>query len=88
MHGRIHISNNADTLVWQYNKSTGSVKANLMYDCIAKTNVSDKSEGYLSLLWEFHIPLKIICFSWLRLHNKINTYDNLIKKGWTAPYWC
>ena len=88
MHGGIHINNNPDTLVWFYNKSSGSVKANLMYDFIANTNVSDRSDGYLSMLWELHIPLKIICFSWLSLHNKINTYDNPIIKGWTGPYWC
>ena len=88
MHGGICISNNPDTLVWLYNKSLGSVKANPMYDFIANTNVSDKSDGYLSMLWELHIPLKIICFNWLSLHNKINTYDNMIIKGWTGPYWC
>ena len=88
MHGGIRISNNTDTLVWMFNKTSGTVKANLMYDFIANTIVSDRPEGDLSMIWKFHIPLKIICFSWLSLRNKINTYDNLIIKGWTSPYWC
>ena len=39
MHGGIHISNNSDTLVWMYNKTSGMIKANLMYDFIANTLV-------------------------------------------------
>ena len=34
------------------------------------------------------MPLKIICFFWLSLLNKINTCDNLTKKGWIGPSWC
>ena len=37
---------------------------------------------------EICISLKIICFSWLCLSNRVHTWDNLIKKGWIGPHWC
>ena len=40
-HGGIRISNKLDTLVWMFNKSSGMVKANLMYKFIANTLVTD-----------------------------------------------
>ena len=86
MHGGIRINNNPDSLAWLYNKTTGSVKANLMYEFIANSMVSDRPEGFLRKIRDLHIPLKIICFSWLSLRNKINTYDNLIRKGWSGPF--
>ena len=50
MHGGIRINNNSDSLAWLYNKTSGSFKANLMYDFIASTMVSDKPEGFLSMI--------------------------------------
>ena len=34
------------------------------------------------------MPLKIICFNWLCLSNRVHTWDNLIRKGWIGPNWC
>ena len=62
------------------------VKANLMYDLIATTLAPFRSDELLIKIWKYHIPLKIIRFFWLCLMNKINTYDNLIKKGWIGPF--
>ena len=31
------------------------------------------------------LPLKIKCFTWIYLNNKVNTWDNLLKKGWIGP---
>ena len=88
MHGGICINNHLDSLAWLYNQSLGMVKVNLMYDFIASSLVSDLPEDFLCRIWKLKIPLKIICFNWLYFRNKINTFDNLIKKGWSGPYWC
>ena len=59
-----------------------------MYEFIANTLATNRTDDFLCKIWKYHIPLKIICFSWLNLLNKINTYENLIKTGWTGPHWC
>ena len=64
------------------------VKTNIMYELIANTSITHRPDDILIKIWKFHIPLKIICFFWLSLLNRINTCDNLIKKGWIGPYWC
>ena len=71
-----------------YNKSSSMVKSNIIYDLIANTLVSNRPDDLLIKIWKFHLPLKIICFLWLSLLNKINTCDNLMKKGWIGPFWC
>ena len=46
---------------------------------------------YLSLKYwslSFNLPLKVICFAWLCLSNRINTWDTLWKKGWVGPNYC
>ena len=48
MHGGIRISIISDTLVWIYNKTSGTVKANMMYDFIANTLVIDRTDEFLS----------------------------------------
>ena len=63
------------------------VKSNLMYDLIANTLVPSRPDDLLIKIWKYHLPLKIICFFWLSMMNKINTYGNLIKKGWIGPFW-
>ena len=87
-HGGICIGDETDTLVWMFNKMTGSVKANLMYDLIANISVTSRLADSPIQIWKFHIPQKIICFSWLCLSNWVHTWDNLIKKGWIGPHWC
>ena len=50
-HGGICINNQPDTLVWMYNKSSGMVKANLMYDLIANTLVPNRPDNLLIKIW-------------------------------------
>ena len=70
-----------------FNKSSGRVRDNLMYGLIATTLAPISPDELLIKIWKYHLPLKIIYFFWLYLMNKINTYDNLIKKGWIGPFW-
>ena len=42
----------------------------------------------LSQVWNFNIPQKLKCFTWLAFYNKINTWDNLCKRGWLDPNIC
>ena len=42
----------------------------------------------LDLIWNGIMPKKICCFIWLALMNKLLTWDNLQKRGWTKPSIC
>lgn len=37
---------------------------------------------------ELYLPLKIKCFAWISLEDKILTWDNLLKKGFVGPSFC
>ena len=39
-------------------------------------------------VWSSHYLPKVNFFSWLLLHNKVLTGDNLLKRGFNGPFWC
>ena len=41
-----------------------------------------------AFLWSCIIPMKIRCFIWMALANKILTWENLQKRGWIEPGIC
>ena len=59
-----------------------------MYELIANIFVTSRPADIFFKIWKFRIPLKIICFNWICLSNKVHTWDNLIKKGWIGMNWC
>jgi hypothetical protein len=44
--------------------------------------------GWRHSLWNWNLALKLKLFTWLALENKINTWDNLQRKGWVGPNIC
>ena len=42
----------------------------------------------MSNIWSCDISLKIKCFLWLAIENRISTWDNMVKKGWIGPNRC
>ena len=73
----ITLKNSADSLVWHYNRKSGSVNANLAYKLILEDGAVDNSSWWTRFIWGGNFPLKITCFVWLCLHNKILTWDTL-----------
>ena len=62
--------------------------AKIAYDLITKSSLTARHVSALICIWKCNIPLKLICFIWLCLENRINTWDNLIKRGWVGPNRC
>ena len=52
------------------------------------TTLINHPDMALILIWKCNIPLKVICFNWLCLSERINTWDNLNKNGWIGPNCC
>ena len=71
-----------------HDKRLGQVTAQQAYDCIAHYHCQDSPEKTLVNMWKYNLTLKVICFVWLYLPNRINTWDNLLKKGWTSSNRC
>ena len=70
------------------NKATRTVNAKLAYELITSTLLTTRLVSALKLIWKCNIPLKLIYFNWLCMENRINTWDNLIRKGWAGPNRC
>ena len=62
--------------------------AALFYDLISSTLHESKVDQIVANLWRCKIPLKICCFTWLAVGNRIMTSDNLLKHGWVGPGVC
>ena len=71
-----------------FNNRNGKVSAKLAYDLIYDCSTPYRPDRTLIQIWQCNIPLNIICFNWLCLSNRINTWDNLNKKRWIGPNWC
>jgi hypothetical protein len=59
-----------------------------IYTAIINTIWHSNISGWRMHLWTWKLPLKIKLFNWLADENKIPTWDNLQRKGWTGPNIC
>lgn len=71
-----------------HNTKNGMITAKGAYDLIVSQNLPLTQTSLFAQLWHFSIPQKIKCFLWLVVENKINTWDNIVKKGWHGPNRC
>ena len=74
-----------DALLWMHNPKNGMVTASLAYDLLVSSMLPLVNTSIMSRIWGFSIPLKIKCFLWLAIDNRISTWDILKSKGWSGP---
>lgn len=84
----ITLNGDADKLVWSTNYVDGSVTSKIAYDYLIKQCGDDSGHWWATELCSWPIPIKLICFFWLVLHNRILTWDNLGRGGWKGPAMC
>ena len=82
------LSGNEDVLVWDWKGENGILPAKKSYEAISKDRMLSSPKWWAKLLWKPRIHLKLKCFLWLCLENKILTWDNLLKRGFTGPGLC
>ena len=80
-HGGIRLNGQRYSLLWMHNSVTGEVTTSLAYDLIVSSFMQPAPNKDISWVWNCAIPLKIQCFLWLVVDNRINTWDNFKKKG-------
>ena len=64
------------------------VTARKAYELIVFENLPLSKDGILTQVWKFNISQKLKCFTWMDFNMKINTWDNLCKRGWIGPNRC
>jgi len=84
----ITLNDKDDILVWTYNVANGMVTAKLAYDLIFSESPYHSEDWWARTLWKWKVPLKLKCFFWLALHNRLLTWDNLCQRGWQGPGLC
>jgi hypothetical protein len=84
----IHLTPTTDLPHWIGGNCSGFVTAQNVYAVITNLHWTTKLRGWKHGFWDWNIPPKIKIFTWLLFENKINTWENLLKKGWTGPSYC
>lgn len=84
----IFLQNLPDRLIWSANTSLGTVTAPLAYEYLLVDSDDREVTGVDKLIWNNTLPLKIGCFIWLCLQNKILTWPNLQGRGFCGPRIC
>ena len=62
-HGRIWLNSQSDSLVWDHNKSDGSVSTELVYDFIVQSSSPPTGSKLLALIWSGILPKKFVVLS-------------------------
>ena len=76
----LQLSNVEDKMVWSFNVASGQITVKLTYQFLVDTHLNSVDCWWHKELWIWKIPMIIKCFTWLYLNDKVNTWDNLLKK--------
>jgi hypothetical protein len=83
----IRLTSEPDDLIWIENKF-GTVTVADLYKKICVSHLFDEVPWWCRIIWKLRIPPRIQYFGWLVLKNKILTWENLKKRGWSGPGIC
>jgi len=84
----VTLGQEVDRIAWTFNQSDGRVTASLAYDFLWYKVAGQPIRWWAGCIWKWKVPLKLVCFFLLVLHNKILTWDNLCLRGWQGPGLC
>lgn len=82
----LHTLEKSDRLIWVKNPLLGNVMAKLAYDSLMEEPSDFQVTGIGSMVWNNKIPLRIGCFVWLAIQNKLLTWSN--RHGFNGPGIC
>lgn len=84
----IHLKAVDNHILWAGADRTGLISVKNIYTMISNTIWHNNISGWRLNFWSWKLPLKIKLFNWLAAENKISTWNNLQRKGWTGPNLC
>jgi hypothetical protein len=84
----IQLTNSDDIPQWTGGDRSGLITVQNVYAAISNSIWHTNVKGWRYQIWSWHIPPKIKFFTWLMTAYKLNTWDTLLKKGWSGPNFC
>ena len=87
-YNRINLRGESDTLLWSYGTYAGPITAACSYDSLIDIHDEEEQNRDLYMLWYLKLPLKLICFTWLLMKDRILTWDHLQSRGFNGPGLC
>jgi hypothetical protein len=84
----VSLSCKDDSIVWSWNLGSGVVTVKSSYEALVDQNTMVDPVWWHKALWKVHVPLKIILFVWLCLHDCILTGENYRHRGGIDPFVC
>ena len=82
------INNSKYILLWSWDKKRGNVNANLAYKFRMVELREVEPYFWYNELWNWQLPLKVKLFVWLMLKQRILTWENLNKRGFSGTSRC
>ena len=67
----ISLSSEEDTILWHWNKATGQISTKEAYIAIVQSLSTYNVNWWNNLLWKWSLPLKVKCFFWFLMENKV-----------------
>jgi hypothetical protein len=64
------------------------VSAKSTYNALVDQNLKVEPEWWFHGLWKLQVPIKLILFMWLSLHDRILTGENFRRRGGIGPTAC
>ena len=78
---RIRLKEETDSLLWSFSYYVGPISAAKGYGSLFHINNLEEQNLVLISLWTLKISLKLICFCWLLVNDRILTWDHLQSRG-------
>jgi hypothetical protein len=78
----------ADSLCWSKNPKDGTFTAKLGYKAWQEEKFEGSKKWWWGPIWKTKAPPRCKITLWLALNNKLLTWDNGLKRGWSGPGRC
>ena len=82
------INNSKYILLWSWDKKIGNANANLAYKFRMVELREVEPYFWYNELWNWQLPLKVELFVWIMLKQRILTWENLNKRGFSGTSRC
>ena len=80
------LNDDIDALKWSYNMELGVISEKLAYQQL--TDNFQVEKFWWHNIWKWKVTSRILLLCWLAFENRILTWDNLLKRGFSGPNIC
>jgi hypothetical protein len=78
------LNSDKDSILWSWDTKNGQVNAKQAYEVQLLEMEAEETNCWYKELWNWQVPLKIKLFIFLMLEQRILTWENLVKRGFSG----